>query len=151
MNGSWAGLLCVLSCLALPCMELVGGQALAQETLTQSRLMIYAGPLYREYLGCLNCDQYDTDSVWNAYSPLGWGNSYSDYSHFYIYRQAHGVYSACDPFARQPPRILDVQNKLYGYLNISKIQQGSICGPKGVRTICDRLTAMCEQKNSIVQ
>ncbi|GAA4483114.1 hypothetical protein GCM10023157_24550 [Gluconacetobacter asukensis] len=111
--------------------------------------MIYAGPLYREFLGCLNCDQYDGNSIWNGYSPYGWDNDYSDHSHFHTYFQQHGPFSACDPFARQSPRILDNHNKFYGYLNVSTIRTDSICGPKGAKTICEKLTAACNRRSSI--
>lgn len=140
----WAGL-----CLALLAPSLMPCTLQAQEAITRQKLVIYGGPLFREFLGCVNCDPYETDSVWNKYSPLGWENSYSDYSHLYVYRQAHGVYSACDPFASSPPRVVDPQNKFYGYLNISKVRPEGICSPHGNSAICDRLTDMCEKRNNI--
>jgi hypothetical protein len=140
----WAGL--GLALLAL-CMK--PGATQAQEAITRQKLVIYGGPQFREFLGCVNCDAYEADSVWNIYSPLGWENSYSDYSHLHIYREPHGVYSACDPFASSPPRVLDPQNRLYGYLNISKVRPEGICAPHGNAAICDKLTAMCEKKNNI--
>ena len=121
----------------------------AQEAITRQKLVIYGGPLFREFLGCLNCDSYEQDSVWNIYYPLGWGNSYIDMSHFHVYYEPRGVYSACDPFATNPPRVIDPQNKLHGYLNVSKTRHEGICAPNGNAGICDKLTAMCDKKNNV--
>ncbi|MDR3517277.1 MAG: hypothetical protein P4M00_15820 [Azospirillaceae bacterium] len=119
------------------------GRTHAQSTVAQPRLLIYAGPLDREYLGCLNCDSYDGNSVWNNQSPLGWGNGYSNLSHFAAYRAAHGRYSACDPFAAEAPIIVDIEGRHYGRLNVSDIKADSICGRNGVPSICTSLKAMC--------
>lgn len=62
----WAGL-----CLALLAPILMPDTLQAQEAITRQKLVIYGGPLFREFLGCVNCDPYETDSVWNKYSPSG--------------------------------------------------------------------------------
>jgi hypothetical protein len=115
----------------------------AQDTLTQARLQIYAGPLHREYMGCLNCDQYDVNSVWNRYSPFGWENDYINFSHFAAYRSQQGRYSACNPFAADPPIMIDISGKNYGFLNVSTKRTDSVCGPHGTQSICQPLTTMC--------
>jgi len=33
----------------------------------QKQLHIYGGKDHDVYLGCLNCDNYDSNSIWNAY------------------------------------------------------------------------------------
>jgi hypothetical protein len=152
VSGKWRSFL-YGGLLGLPCLGLATppDAAFAQGVITQPRLMIYAGPLYRDFIGCLNCDQYDVNSVWDGYSPYGWDNVYSDYSHFYIYREPHGPYSACDAYAAHPPRIIDNQNRFYGYLNTSQTRTDSICGPHGAKMICTTLTAMCERESSVAQ
>jgi hypothetical protein len=115
----------------------------AQGAITQPRMLIYAGPLHREYLGCLNCDPFDVNSVGNGHAAFGWDNGYADASHFSVYRAAKGRYSACDPFAGDPPILVDTSGKGYGRLSVSKTLADSICGPKGAPAICQTLTAMC--------
>ncbi|MTJ79902.1 MAG: hypothetical protein F8N37_02615 [Telmatospirillum sp.] len=127
------------------CLALLPGLCLAQGAITQPRMMIYAGPLYREFLGCLTCDQYEVSSVWNGQSPFGWDNGYADNSHFATYRAPHGRYSACDPFAPEPPILVDVAGHGYGRLNISKVRPDSVCGTHGMPEICRTLTAMCQR------
>ncbi|WP_146002711.1 hypothetical protein [Telmatospirillum siberiense] len=134
-----------LALLALAALPLIPSGAAAQGTLTQPRMQIYAGPLHREYLGCLNCDRYDVNSVWNGYGPYGWDNGYAGASHFAVYRAPHGRYSACDPFAADPPILLDTSGKDYGRLNVSATRADGICGPHGAPSICETLKNMCER------
>jgi len=124
---------------------LAPGEAPAQNSLIQPRMQIYAGPLHREYLGCLNCGLYDVHSVWNGYGPFGWDNDYRKASHFAVYWMQHGRYSACDPFAADPPILIDDSRHEYGRLNVSATRADSICGPNGTPSICDSLRAMCKR------
>ncbi len=109
----------------------------------QQQFLIYAGPLHRDYLGCLNCDQFDTNSVWDGYSAMGWGNAYAEASHFSTYRAPHGRYSACDALAADPPILIDRSLNHYGVLNISTKRGDSICGPHGTKSICEALKRTC--------
>ncbi|MDR3439114.1 hypothetical protein [Telmatospirillum sp.] len=135
----------VLTTLLLLTMRILSPPAQAQGAITQPRMQIYAGPLHREYLGCLNCDRYDVNSVWNDFGPFGWDNGYPNASRFATYRLPHGRYSACDPFASDPPILLDTSGKDYGRLNISMKRADSICGPHGAPSICETLKTMCQR------
>jgi hypothetical protein len=115
----------------------------AQGATIQQQFLIYAGPLHREYLGCLNCDQFDTNSVWDGYAAMGWGNAFADASHFARYRSPHDRYSACDAFAADPPILIDRSLNHYGVLNVSTTRSDSICGPHGVKSICEALKRTC--------
>lgn len=117
--------------------------AWGQGATIQQQYLIYAGPLHRDYIGCLNCDQFDTNSVWDGYGALGWGNAFSDASHFAAYRAPHGRYSACDAFAADPPILIDRSLNHYGTLSISTKRADSICGSHGVKSICEALTRTC--------
>jgi hypothetical protein len=136
-------LLAMLAVLAFGAVALPAERAEAQDMLVQPRMMIYAGPLHREYLGCLNCYPYNERSVWNNFSPFGWGNDYPLMSHFQDYRAPHGRYSACDPHAADPPILLDINHTNYGRLSVSITRPDSICGQRGDKSICQALTAMC--------
>lgn len=41
-------------------------------------LHLYGGQNHNEYLGCLNCNSYDKNSIWNEYGA--YGNSYNSKS-----------------------------------------------------------------------
>jgi hypothetical protein len=47
-----------------------GSYSLAQKT-----LHLYGGADHDQYLGCLNCSNYDANSIWNSYGK--YGNSYN--------------------------------------------------------------------------
>ena len=121
--------------------------AWAQGTTIQMAFHIWAGPLHREYLGCLNCDQYDVASVWDGYGPMGWSNTFTANSHYARYRAAHDRYSACDAFAADPPILMDNALHHHGVLNISDTRADGICGPHGVPSICQVLKSTCAQAN----
>jgi hypothetical protein len=129
-----AGLALLLSC---------PGLSWGQGATIQMAMHIYAGPLYREYLGCLNCDQFDPASVWDGYGAMGWDNSFTASSHFARYRSPHGRYSACDAYAAEPPILKDNSLRQYGVLNVSNTRADSICGPHGVPAICKILKETC--------
>jgi hypothetical protein len=93
----------------------------AQGATIQQQFLIYAGPLHRDYLGCLNCDQFDPNSVWDGYSAMGWGNA----------------------FAADPPILIDRSLNHYGVLSVSTKRADSVCGPKGVKSICEALKRTC--------
>ena len=121
------------------------GCALAQSAITQPRLQIYAGSQHRDYLGCLNCDRFDTNSIWNGYGPFGWDNGYVGQSRFHGYFQPHGQFSACDPFAADPPLLIDAANTQYSRLNVSKTRSDSTCNThSGAQDICAKLIAYCQ-------
>ena len=37
----------------------------------QQKLMLFGGPGHRDYLGCISCSEYATDSVFNQYGTYG--------------------------------------------------------------------------------
>jgi len=115
----------------------------AQGTTIRLAMQIWAGPLHREYLGCLNCDALDVSSVWDTYGAMGWENDFAANSHYARYRAAHGRYSACDAFAADPPILIDNSRRSYGVLNVSETRTDSICGRNGSPGICQVLKSTC--------
>lgn len=74
----------------------------------------------RVFLGCTNCDKYDSDSLNNKYGDYG-----SSYSRLSIHN-AYGDYgsrysdtSACNPNARNPPIVVDGDGNIQGYLTVN--------------------------------
>lgn len=84
-------------------------------------LLIYGGENHDVFLGCLNCDRFDRNSVWNKFGPHGskfkseciwnkfgdYGGKFSDYSPFNI-------------FASNPPILVDESGNFYGYFTANK-------------------------------
>jgi hypothetical protein len=85
-----------------------------------SKLMLFGGPGNRTYLGCLNCNEYATDSVFNSFGSHG--SSYASDSIFNAFRQfgsKFSSYSPCNAFASNPPVIVDANGNFWGYLTVN--------------------------------
>ncbi len=85
-------------------------------------LHLYGGKNYDIYLGCLNCDCYDENSVWNEQGI--YGNNYSLYSiwnEYGLYGNEYSLYSPWNDFAAggYPPVILDDAGTFYGYFTVN--------------------------------
>jgi hypothetical protein len=87
----------------------------------QQKLMIFGGHDHRTYLGCLNCSEYATDSVFNQYGTNG--SPYSATSIWNPYGDFGSPYSnegACNPYANDPPVIVDLDGRYYGRLTLNQ-------------------------------
>lgn len=84
-------------------------------------IFIYGGKNHDVYLGCLNCNRYNSESIWNSYGK--YGNPYSSYSIWNDYAQYGNEYSNYSPFndyATEPPVLVDKKGKFYGYFTVNK-------------------------------
>jgi len=88
------------------------------------KLLIFGGSDHKTYLGCLNCSEYDKDSVFNTYgshgseySSVSIMNSYSEFGSHY------SSYSACNEYASDPPVVVDLNGKYYGRLTINNYKE----------------------------
>lgn len=101
------------------CLVLVLG---AVETVqAEPRLLIFGGTNNRQFLGCLNCDKYDSNSVFNPYADFG--SRYSDTSILNPYGDYGSKYSdtgACNPYANSAPVIVDDAGNYYGRLTMNR-------------------------------
>ncbi len=92
-----------------------------------STLMIYGGQSHKQFLGCLNCSEYDSNSVMNTYGNFGSSYSSTSISNSYSeYGSPYSQYSACNQYATNPPVIVDSQGNFYGYLTINHYKSQAI-------------------------
>jgi len=85
-----------------------------------AKLMIFGGMDHKTYLGCLNCSEYATDSVFNEYGQHGSRySSESIWNHYSEYGSAYSSYGACNLYASDPPVIVDGTGKFYGRLTLN--------------------------------
>ena len=83
--------------------------------------MIFGGVNHTVYLGCLNCSEYDPDSVKNTYGTHG--SPYSQdsiFNHYGQYGSPYSAESACNEYASDPPVIVDQNGKYYGRLTLNQ-------------------------------
>jgi hypothetical protein len=101
-----------------------GAQQLAQSRTTQNQsqyeLMLFGGANHTTYLGCLNCSEFASDSILNE---LGKGNPFGQtiFNHFSEYGSRFSTHSACNPFATDPPVIVDSNGKYFGRFTLNSL------------------------------
>lgn len=89
-------------------------------TFSQKTLHIYGGADHDVYLGCINCDSYNSNSIWNAYGT--YGSKYNAKSIWNAYGNYGSEYSSTSPFnsyASNPPVIVDKEGGFYGYFTVN--------------------------------
>jgi len=90
-------------------------------TFYAQELHIYGGEDHNIYLGCLNCDDYDSNSIWNEYGD--YGNDYSSesiWNEYSDYGNEYSDYCPWNEYALYPPVVVDKKGNFYGYLTINK-------------------------------
>ncbi len=89
-------------------------------------LLLYADNQDRTFLGCLNCNKYDSASVFNKYGEHG--SNYSNTSVRNQYSEFGSRYSdvsACNPYASKPPFIFDDDGDYYGRFTMNRYADGA--------------------------
>lgn len=84
-------------------------------------LHIYGGQNHDQYLGCLNCNDYDNNSIWNEYGT--YGSNYNSMSIWNAYGTYGGEYnnnSPWNPYGTNPPVVVDKNGDFYGYFTVNE-------------------------------
>ncbi len=90
------------------------------------KLYLYANDGTGTFLGNINLNKYDVDSIANTYG--NYGSKYSQTSIFNTYGTYGGKYSnysAFNEYATKPPKILNEDGKFIGYLTANKYLQNA--------------------------
>lgn len=87
----------------------------------QSQILhIYSGDNNKQYLGCLNCNNLDGNSIWNELGTYGSKyNSYSIWNDFGTYGSEYNDGSPWNIYSSNPPILLDSGNNFYGYFTVN--------------------------------
>ncbi|PXW16327.1 MULTISPECIES: hypothetical protein [Chryseobacterium] len=86
-------------------------------------LHLYGGADHDQYLGCLNCDNFDKNSIWNKFSD--YGNTFgskSIWNTYGNYGSTYGAYSPWNAYASYPPAIVDQDGNFFGFLTLNPYQ-----------------------------
>jgi hypothetical protein len=84
------------------------------------------------YLGNLNTNQYDLNSINNANGPYGSPYSLTSINNPHSkYGSPYSNASATNPYATNPPRLFDQNGKYLGKLSTNKYDPESISNPHG--------------------
>jgi hypothetical protein len=84
-------------------------------------LLLFGGENHDVFLGCLNCSEYDADSIWNEYGTYGSSyNSQSIWNEYGTYGNTYSNYSPWNEYASYPPVVVDEEGNFYGYLTVNE-------------------------------
>ena len=84
------------------------------------KIMLFGNENNTKYLGCLTCSKYESDSVHNKYGQFGSKyNSDSIYNKYGQFGSKYSQYGACNPYASNPPVVVDESGGFYGYLSMN--------------------------------
>jgi len=93
-----------------------------QIALGQKALHLYGGQDHDVYLGCLNCNDIDRNSIWNDIGTYGSNiSSKSIWNDIGTYGSDISNYSPFNSIASYPPAIVDKDGNFYGYLTANDI------------------------------
>ncbi len=84
-------------------------------------LLVFGGRNHDVFLGCLNCSEFDGDSLLNEYGVHG--SVYSPNSILNPYGRYGSQYStdsACNTYASNPPIVVDREGNAYGHLTVNQ-------------------------------
>jgi hypothetical protein len=82
---------------------------------------IYGGRDHDVYLGCLNCDKFNSSSIWNAYGTYGSRyNTNSIWNAYGTYGSKYNSYSPWNSYSNDSPVIVDKEGNFYGYFTLNK-------------------------------
>jgi hypothetical protein len=83
-------------------------------------LHLYGGKNHDVYLGCLNCDKYNSNSIWNAYGNYGSKyNSNSIWNAYGTYGSKYNSHSPWNAYSSDPPVVVDKEGNFYGYFTVN--------------------------------
>ncbi|SMC53797.1 hypothetical protein [Cellulophaga tyrosinoxydans] len=85
------------------------------------KLHLYGGNNHEVYLGCLNCTNYESDSIWNEYGTYGSSyNSKSIWNEYGTYGNEYNSYSPWNSYSNDPPVVVDKAGNFYGYFTLNE-------------------------------
>ena len=107
-----------------------------------SRLLVYGGRGYEQYLGCFSCDDFHLESVFNQFGRYGSRFSQTSiWNHFSSFGSQFSNDSACNQFATNPPILVDEAADTYSEITLNLNRQYAIREPRFVAWL---RTTVCE-------
>jgi len=84
-------------------------------------LHLYGGEENKVYLGSLNTNKHDKNSIWNAYGT--YGSKYNDksiWNAYGTYGSKYNEYSPWNKYSSSGPIVVDKKGNFYGYFTLNK-------------------------------
>lgn len=87
-------------------------------------LHLYGGDNHKKYLGCINCSEFDSNSICNEFGSYGSEfNSDSIWNEFSTFGSEFSSSSPWNEFSSSAPVIVDKSGNFYGYFTINEFHR----------------------------
>ena len=91
--------------------------------------LIFGGSDHDEFLGCLNCSEYNPDSICNGFGP--YGNEFSSQGMFNEFAGFGNEFSSSSPWntyssSNSVPVLVDKEGTFYGYFTINRYRSDAV-------------------------
>lgn len=85
------------------------------------QLHLYGGDNHDVYLGCITCNNYDSNSIWNEYGTYGsrYGTN-SIWNKYGIYGSKYNELCPWNEYSSSYPVVVDKSGNFYGYFTRNK-------------------------------
>jgi hypothetical protein len=99
------------------------------KTFSSDERLIYGGDGHDQFLGCLVCSEYSSESICNGNAT--YGNEFSSASMFNEYSSFGNEYSSSSPWneystSKSVPIIVDRDGNFYGYFTINDARSDAV-------------------------
>ena len=94
-----------------------------------SKTMLFGGAEKKEYLGCLDCNEFASDSICNGFGK--YGNEFSSSGIFNEFAGYGNEFSSKSPWnefstSNEVPVLVDENGKFYGYFTINEHRRDAV-------------------------
>ena len=94
-----------------------------------AKTMLFGGSDHKQYLGCLQCNEFSSDSICNGFGSFG--NEFSSKGIFNEYAGFGNEYNSESPwneysFSSGVPVLVDENGKFYGYFTINDSRSDAV-------------------------
>lgn len=80
-------------------------------------VLLFGGENNKQFLGCVNCSEYDAASINNEFGRYGSRYSATSiWNEYGVYGSRYSQSSPMNPYASNPPVVVDRSGRFYGYL-----------------------------------
>jgi len=121
-------------------------------TAVSGQQLLFGGSGHDEFLGCLDCSKYDSDSICNKY---GMGSRYDTSSIFNRYGTFGSKYSESSPWnkysrSNSVPVVVDSDGNFYGYFTINHFRSDASSISRDLRNIYEASDGDLEAVRDII-
>lgn len=94
---------------------------LGKDYCISQHLLLYGGKDNETYLGCVTCNKFDKESIWNKYGTYGSKyNKISIWNEYGTYGSKYNNYSPWNDYGKNPPMVVDENGDFYGYFSTNE-------------------------------